>query len=236
MNRFVPLIVLVGLAVPASAASSDTIYKCVRSDGEVVVSFNRRLPDMRCTVYQSLNAEPEKPKGAKCRVQRFRDTLFYKCEKDGVWYIFNRRVDAVETGPSEQPSGTRTSDRAAGTSGRRVSSEEVTLSALPGVAGRVPDLKSIVAAAASEYAIPEPLLMAVIEVESGFNPDVVSPVGAQGLMQLMPVTADYLNVEDPFDPTQNVRAGARLLRILSDKFDVDLDLVFAAYYAGAGAV
>ena len=77
--------------------------------------------------------------------------------------------------------------------------------------------------ASQEAGIPVALLRAVIEVESGANPDVVSPAGAQGLMQLMPVTASYLDVKDPFDPEENVAAGARLLRILSDRFNGDIE-------------
>jgi len=55
-------------------------------------------------------------------------------------------------------------------------------------------------------------------------------------MQLMPVTSDYMDVSDPFDPEQNVMAGTRLLRSLADRFDGDLELTLAAYYAGPTAV
>ena len=69
-------------------------------------------------------------------------------------------------------------------------------------------LKTIIVKASQEAGIPVALLRAVIEVESGANPDVVSPAGAQGLMQLMPVTASYLDVKDPLIPKKMPQAPA----------------------------
>lgn len=80
------------------------------------------------------------------------------------------------------------------------------------------------------------LLDAIIVVESGYHPDAVSPKGAMGLMQLMPDTAKRFEVEDPFDPAENMRGGARYLRWLMDRFDGELKLALAAYNAGEGAV
>lgn len=80
------------------------------------------------------------------------------------------------------------------------------------------------------------LLDAVIIVESGYNAQAVSQKGAQGLMQLMPATAERFGVEDSFDPAANMRGGARYLRWLMDRFDGKLHLVLAAYNAGEGAV
>jgi len=65
---------------------------------------------------------------------------------------------------------------------------------------------------------------------------VVSRAGAMGLMQLMPLTARSMGVFDPFDPRQNILAGARYLRILANRFKGDLVLTVAAYNAGEGAV
>lgn len=79
------------------------------------------------------------------------------------------------------------------------------------------------------------LLHAVVQTESAYRPRAVSPKGAQGLAQLMPDTARHYGVKDAFQPADNLRAGARLLRDLLDRFG-DLELALAAYNAGAGAV
>jgi soluble lytic murein transglycosylase-like protein len=76
----------------------------------------------------------------------------------------------------------------------------------------------------------------VIAVESGFNSRALSKAGAVGLMQLMPATALRFGVSDPYDPLQNVRAGAQYLRFLIDRFGNDLSLALAAYNAGEQAV
>jgi soluble lytic murein transglycosylase-like protein len=80
------------------------------------------------------------------------------------------------------------------------------------------------------------LLRAVIEKESNFRSCAVSTKGAQGLMQLMPATAGQFGVTDPFDPRQNVGAGARFLRQLLDRYTGDLSLALGAYNAGPSRV
>jgi soluble lytic murein transglycosylase-like protein len=90
--------------------------------------------------------------------------------------------------------------------------------------------------AASLYQIPEALVRAVIRVESNFDPLAVSRANAQGLMQLIPSTAESMLVSDPFDPRQNVLGGTRFLRILANQFNGNLQLTLAAYNAGGGAV
>jgi soluble lytic murein transglycosylase-like protein len=90
--------------------------------------------------------------------------------------------------------------------------------------------------AAALYHIPVPLVRAVISVESDFDPHVVSRVGAQGLMQLMPQVSKGMGVDNPFDPRQNIFGGVRFLRILANQFAGDLVLTVASYHAGAGAV
>ena len=93
-----------------------------------------------------------------------------------------------------------------------------------------------VAHAAAATGLPESLLHAVIQTESNYNADAVSPKGAVGLMQLMPETARRYGVADARDPAANVLAGARYLKNLLAMFDADLGLALAAYNAGPGAV
>jgi soluble lytic murein transglycosylase-like protein len=95
---------------------------------------------------------------------------------------------------------------------------------------------SIIEKAALSAAVEPNLLRAVIVVESGFNLRAVSKRGAVGLMQLMPATATRFGVSNPYDPRQNVQAGARYLKFLIDRFGQDVRLALAAYNAGEEAV
>lgn len=94
----------------------------------------------------------------------------------------------------------------------------------------------LIESAAKTQNIEPPLIRAVIEQESAFRPCAVSPRGAQGLMQLMPETARELQVADPFDPEQNIQAGAKYLKQLIDKYKGDLAQALAAYNAGPNTV
>jgi hypothetical protein len=124
------------------------------------------------------------------------------------------------------PTWTLPVDQAAGTG----------LRGLGGVAGGVPggQFASLFASAGARYGLPPALLAAVAKVESGYDPRAISPVGAQGLMQLMPGTAAGLGV-DAMDPAQAVDGAARLLAQNLADFKT-LPLTLAAYNAGAGAV
>lgn len=90
--------------------------------------------------------------------------------------------------------------------------------------------------AATSFQIDPALLQAVIATESGYKVNAVSHKGAMGLMQLMPETARRYGVSDPFDPEQNIRAGAQYLSSLMLRFDNDLHLVLAAYNSGEANV
>lgn len=98
------------------------------------------------------------------------------------------------------------------------------------------DLEPILTEAAWHYALPVPLIRALIKVESNFNPAAVSPKGAMGLMQLMPGTASDLGVRDPYCVRENVLAGCRYFRYLLDMFNQSLPLALAAYNAGSQRV
>ncbi len=103
-------------------------------------------------------------------------------------------------------------------------------------AARAAQFMPYIEEAATLYRLPKALILAVMKTESNFDPRATSPVGACGLMQLMPPTAAYMMVTDIYDPRQNILGGARFLRILANLFNGDLHLTAAAYNAGQGAV
>jgi soluble lytic murein transglycosylase-like protein len=86
--------------------------------------------------------------------------------------------------------------------------------------------------AASQYGIDAALIRAVMQTESNFDPRAVSPVGAMGLMQIMPALAKDLGVSNPFDPRQNVMAGAKYLSRLLEAHRGNIALTLASYNAG----
>lgn len=98
-----------------------------------------------------------------------------------------------------------------------------------------PDLETIVNRAAKQYDLDPKLLHAVIQTESGGNPEAVSPAGAKGLMQLVDTTAADMGVADVFNPEENVNGGAKYLRLLLNRFG-DLKHALAAYNAGPATV
>lgn len=93
-----------------------------------------------------------------------------------------------------------------------------------------------VAAASARHGVDPALVRAIMHAESAFQPNALSPKGAQGLMQLMPATAGDYGVTDAFDPVQNIDAGVEHLAMLLDLYDGDVTLAAAAYNAGQGAV
>jgi soluble lytic murein transglycosylase-like protein len=104
------------------------------------------------------------------------------------------------------------------------------------ILARATQYDALIERAAVSAAVEPNLLRAVIVVESGFNSRAVSKRGAVGLMQLMPATASRFGVSNPYDPIQNVHAGARYLKFLIDRFGQNVRLALAAYNAGEEAV
>lgn len=93
-----------------------------------------------------------------------------------------------------------------------------------------------IAIAAREYGVDPALVRAVIHAESAFNETAISPAGAQGLMQLMPATAQELGVNNAMSATDNIRGGVHYLARMLHRFEGDITLATAAYNAGPGAV
>lgn len=97
-------------------------------------------------------------------------------------------------------------------------------------------LEDIFKKASDTYGISEDLLKAVAKQESNFDASATSSVGAQGIMQLMPATAEELGVTDAYDAEQNIMGGAKYLSQLLSKYNGDTSLALAAYNAGSGNV
>ncbi len=93
-----------------------------------------------------------------------------------------------------------------------------------------------ISAASRRYRISFPLLKAMIKVESDFNPRAVSKAGAKGLMQIMPKNYPALNINDPFNPRENIYGGTRYIKDLLSRYKGKLPLALAAYNAGPSAV
>ena len=95
---------------------------------------------------------------------------------------------------------------------------------------------TLISDASERHGVSFPLLKAIIKAESDFDPHAVSKKGATGLMQIMPENFKPLGIRDPFDPWQNINAGARYFKQMYDRFKGKLALSLAAYNAGPTAV
>lgn len=98
------------------------------------------------------------------------------------------------------------------------------------------EIDNLISKYANKNGLDEDFVKAVINQESGFNPNATSHCGAMGLMQLMPTTAQGLGVVDAYNPEQNIEGGTKYLKGLLDRFDNDKSLALAAYNAGPNAV
>ena len=98
------------------------------------------------------------------------------------------------------------------------------------------EIRALVTDLAPKYGLDPKLVLAVIQVESAYQADAVSSANAQGLMQLIPATAERFGVRDAFNPAENINGGMRYLRWLLKHFGGDVTKAVAAYNAGEGAV
>jgi soluble lytic murein transglycosylase-like protein len=94
----------------------------------------------------------------------------------------------------------------------------------------------IILKAANRFQVDPALVKAIIMAESGYDPRAISKLGAKGLMQLMPATAEEFGVEDIFNPKHNINAGVGYFKKLLNRFDGDIKLALAAYNAGTSKV
>ncbi len=154
--------------------------------------------------------------------------------------VYSYVKDGIRTYSSARPKG------AAGVSGLRTIAYSYmetcyACGAKPGVSFATVRLntaayQSEIAAAARLHGVDEAIVRAIIHAESAFNPNALSRVGAQGLMQLMPATAHRFGVSDSFDASQNIGGGVKYLAWLLKRFNGNLTLAAAGYNAGEGAV
>lgn len=143
----------------------------------------------------------------------------------GLWWLYNQVASRVQTGYA----GTLTV-----TDGYTATAGGLAAPAAPAPAGT--SLWDLATQAAVNAGVDPGTFRALVEVESSFDPKAQSSAGAQGLTQLMPNTAAALGVTDPFDPWQNLQAGAHYLAQLLNQFGGNYAQALAAYNAGPGNV
>ena len=169
--------------------------------------------------------------------------VFMKLGPDGVPTFSDRPTDSalqpfleVNASPASPASPASRASPASPASPAAVTPMSAPTQSAAAGTPRARALNQAITSAARANRIDPLLLHALVAVESDYDTRAVSPKGARGLTQLMPQTARDYGVSDPFDPVQNLHAGARLLRHLLDRFADDPPLALAAYNAGAGAV
>ena len=150
------------------------------------------------------------------------------CRDVNLPSLATKNVEHSETNGFQKTVDTPHLDKPMATSWRPVQTPVTTRLDLP---EKEKQYLPIIRSVAEKTCIDESLIMAVIKVESDFDPKAVSPKGAMGLMQLVPSTATYLGITDPFNPRENIHGGAEYLAQCIQTFQ-DMDLALAAYNAG----
>ncbi len=212
---------LLAAAPPAAPAQTRTVYRCVRS-GSVSLSTAPE-PGSRCkAIVFDANAAKLPDLWNLPGVQR---GVLYQREQDGKTVYGTRELaGAVRVLAFSVPAVPAPPGSTAHTGLGQLGPPRLDVFTQP------------FRQAARATGVDESWLRAIAHVESGFDALAESDKGAQGLMQLMPDTAAFYEVTDPFDPNQSIQAGARHLAELKRLYRGDLEQVAAAYNAGVGAV
>lgn len=254
MKRSLPVVAVLfaacvaGAALPSSAAAG-TVYRCEGADGsrsyaskpvkgarcKSVAGYGdapatvRAAPKAASTGPAAAPAKAVASAPAKPAARRVVQGEVYSYIKDGVRHYTSKRPAGREGATAMRTiSYSFVEDCFACTASPAVDFGNIRLNTSA--------YQAEVAAAAREYGVDEAVVRAVIHAESAFDAKARSHVGAQGLMQLMPATAERFGVRNAYEPAQNIRGGVKYLAWLLKRFDGNLTLAAAGYNAGEGAV
>ena len=263
MNTALRLLTVLCLAM-AFPAWGGTVYRCDSADGGRAYA-SKRIPGAKCSAVGSFRApsaqpaaasavatppapasvppvggEAAPPKPAEVAMPQPPAPPSYRAPRLVRGEVYSYIKDGVRHYSSKKPRGV------AGATAMRTISYSFIESCFacgkkPGVNFNTLRLntnayRNEITAAARHHGVDESIVRAIIHAESAFNPNALSRVGAQGLMQLMPGTARQVGVNNAFDPAQNIRGGVQYLAMLLKRFNGNLTLAAAGYNAGPGAV
>ncbi len=171
--------------------------------------------------------------GQTLEVQSYRregGAVIFLFKGGGQLALRSEHVVSIDGRPSRDPAATEVSRPAAPAPVPAIAPAAALLPQQPSA------LDALIVRLGKQHEVPPLLVAAVIQVESMWDPDAVSPKGAMGLMQLMPATAQGYGVTDPFDPAQNLEAGIAELSVQLRRHENEIALALAAYNAGGVAV
>lgn len=238
------------LAAPSADAAAGTLYRCKGAGGETAFTSSREgysdckliqtvpdspapaaspaptatSPDANVEFRTAPGSTPPEAPSAAAKPDRVTRGAVYRYVKDGVTHYTNRRPAGVNAAVLfsyiESCFACNVSSA--------VDFQNVAL--------KTDLFIDEIGRSASNHGVDPAFVRAVIHAESAFNPNAMSNKGAQGLMQLMPATAERFGVIDPFVPAQNIEGGTRYLGWLLNRFNGDTRLAAAAYNSGEGSV